>query len=71
MGVRMGRYRDKLCNRFSGGRMLDSDGYSSDWTYRDRLHKDLRHGAVAGLLGGASIMILCTGGIGSVALGAW
>jgi len=40
--------------------MLDSDD-SSEWAYRERLYKNLRHGAVAGLLGGGSIMILVLG----------
>lgn len=41
--------------------MWDSDDNSSAWTRRDRLHRDLRDGAVAGLLGGGSIMIFCLG----------
>jgi hypothetical protein len=34
---------------------------SSDWAYRERMYQDLRRGAVAGLLGGGSVMLLVLG----------
>ncbi len=55
-----GARRDGLRSPFLRGRMLPSHD-SSAWAagrYQDRLHRDLRNGAVAGLLGGGSIMIL-------------
>ena len=41
--------------------MHGSDGNRARWAaaeYGDRLHNDLRHGAIAGLLGGVSIILL-------------
>jgi hypothetical protein len=43
---------------------MRASGESSLWAaeeHRDRLHKDLRYGAVAGLLGGGSIMVIFLG----------
>jgi len=39
----------------------DDSSYRAAERYHDRLSKDLRHGAVAGLLGGGSIMVLFLG----------